>query len=151
MTKYRFTKILKHRIEKYLTGKQGFKGQEMNYSRMEMSDYLLPTNKNLTIDQKRRLFAIKNKMIDIPSNFSSKIENRCQCGEIENMEHIYICEILNKERRILPYEKIYNGNLSEQIDIFQIFERNLEIRERKQTETEIPCDPDVIRCISSIG
>ena len=102
---------------KYLLGKQGFKGQEMKYSRMEMSEYLLPTNKNLTIDQKRRLFAIKNKMIDIPSNFSSKTENRCQCGSVENMEHIYLCETLNQETRILPYEKIYNGNINEQITL----------------------------------
>ena len=118
---------------------------------MEMSDYLLPTNKNLTIEQKRRLFAIKNKMIDIPSNFSSRIETRCQCGSIENMEHIYLCQTLNQETRILPYEKIYNGNINEQITIFEIFERSLEIRERNQTETELPCDPDVIRCLSSIG
>ena len=62
------------------------------------------------------------------------------------MEHIYLCQTLNQETRILPYEKIYNGNINEQITIFEIFERSLEIRERNQTETELPCDPDVIRC-----
>jgi hypothetical protein len=51
------------------------------------------------------------------------------------MEHIYLCETLNQETRILPYEKIYNGNINEQITIFEIFERSLEIRERKQNET----------------
>ena len=91
-------------------------------------------------------------MIYIPLNFSSKTENKCQCGSVENMEHIYLCETLNQETRILPYEKIYNGNINEQIAIFKIFERSLEIGERKQqTETELPCDPDVIRCLSSIG
>ena len=84
-----------------------------------MSDYLLQTNKNLTIDQKRRLFAIKNKMMDIPSNLYSKTEH---------MEHIYSCETLNQETRIFPNEKICNGNINEQNSIFQIFERRLEIR-----------------------
>ena len=46
------------------------------------------------------------------------------------------------ETRVLPYEKIYNGNINEQIAIFEIFERSLEVRERKQIETELPCDPD---------
>ena len=126
--------ILKNRIEisalKYLIGKQGLR-QEMKYSRMEMSEYLLPTNKNLTIDQKRRLFAIKDKMIDIPSNFSSRIETRCQFGSIEDMEHIYLCETLNQETRSLPYEKIYNGNINKQIAIFQMFERSRDLIRKK--------------------
>ena len=78
-------------------------------------------------------------MIEIPSNLSSKLETRSQCGSIENMEF----RTINQEERILPYEKIYNGSINEQIAIFQIFDRNLEIREWKQTETELWCDPDV--------
>ena len=73
-----------------------------------MSDYLLPTNMKLTIEEKRRLFGIRNKMFDIPSNIpNSKCEQKCDCCEISDMEHIYYCETEVK----LPYEKIYNRNM----------------------------------------
>ena len=152
MTKYKFTKLLKEKIHvsalEYLTEKQGIKGQEIRYTCMEMSEYLLPTTKKLSISEKRKMFAIRNKMIDIPSNFSSSSEKiECLCGEIENMEHVYKCE---KEVE-LPYEKVYNGNLEEQSEIFRIFEKQLDRRKTKLDEIELPCDPNVIRCIRSIG
>ena len=108
-----------------------------------MSEYLLPVNKNLSIDKKRRLFGVRNKMTDdIPSNFSSKEkETQCQCGMREDMEHIYQCEIYNDEQVNLPYKQIYNGSINEQIAVFRKLKRNI----------DLPCDPDVIRCIRSIG
>ena len=60
MSKSKFINLLKTKMKiraiQYLKGKQGFKGQEIYYScnEIEMSEYLLPTNKNLTIDEKRR-------------------------------------------------------------------------------------------------
>ena len=67
---------------KYLKGKQGLKGQEIKYSCNEISEYLLTINNNLTIYEKRRLFGVRSKMIDIPSNFS-RVEKdmNCQCGQ----------------------------------------------------------------------
>ena len=111
---------------KYLKGKQGFKGQDIEYSCNEMSEYLLPINKNLTIDEKGRLFGVRNKMTDIPSNFSrGEKEMKCQCNQKEDMKHIYECEIYNEEKFELPYEKIYNGNINEQIAVFKKFEQNI--------------------------
>ena len=153
MTKQKFTKLLRNKVNtrafEYLTGKQGFKGQEIQYSCIEMSEYLLPTNMKLTIEEKRRLFGIRNKMLDIPSNFpNSKCEQKCDCGVISDMEHIYYCETEVK----LPFEKIYNGNIEEQISVYKIFEENLKKKENKRrTDIELPCDPDVIRYSSSIG
>ena len=40
-------------------------------------------------------------MTNIPINF----ENKCVCGAIETMSHIYSCEI------IFDYNRIHNGNL----------------------------------------
>ena len=60
-----------------------------------MADYLLPNN-NLSNLDKERIFAIRNKMIEIESNFlSGKKETFCFCGEKEEMPHIYYCELLN--------------------------------------------------------
>ena len=85
MSKVKFNKLLKQRIRKnaykYLTEKKRTKGKEISYSRIEMAEYLLPEN-DLTIEQKRRIFAVRNKMVDIPNHFSSSKNNTlCVCGE----------------------------------------------------------------------
>ena len=46
--------------------KKGLKGSEIFYSSLEMADYLLPFNNTLTINEKCELFAVRNKMINIP-------------------------------------------------------------------------------------
>ena len=76
------------------------------------------------------------------------------CGIEETMSHIYSCEYLNTEEIQLKYEKIFNGNISEQISIFRRFEHILktrnEIRLEKETGTnDIPCDQfiDPLNCV----
>ena len=124
----------------------------MTYTEIEMSEYLQPTNEMLTIFEKRRLFAIKNRMIEIPSNFpKSKSESYCVCGTREDMTHIYNCKMLNSDEPNLNYEKIFNGNIGEQIAIFRRFENNLKMREQILNKN-LPCDPNtVIRCTISHG
>lgn len=62
-------------------------------------------------------------MLDIPANLSSKEGNQmclAKCGKYENMEHIYYCEILNENSiRKHPYTDIFNGNIFNQIEVFQ--------------------------------
>ena len=72
-------------------------------------------------------------MIKIPSNFrgKEKKDEMCPagCDKIETMEHIYKCIEFNKGKKVIhPYEKIYNGHISEQVEIFNIMKRNLEKR-----------------------
>ena len=108
MKKCEFTRILKIRIKEntllYLTGKKGKKGKEIEYSCLEMAEYLQPFNNQLTIEQKQEMSSIKNRMYDIPQNFP-KVDEKytCVCGESENIAHIYNCEILSKEKQ----EKMY--------------------------------------------
>ena len=108
-----------------------------------MAEYLLPLNKILSITAKQRLFAVKNRMTDIPENFPKpETEYKCQCGKNENMEHIFDCEILNnEEENNLKYDQIFSGTLSEQVEIFRIFENNMKRREKLKCENNIPCDP----------
>ena len=88
MTKNKFTKILKEKMMKnaliYLTGKQKNKGKEIQYTSIEMAEYLLPSTSDISVDTKRKLFSVRNKMADIPANFQDQI-----CGEAENMKHLY--------------------------------------------------------------
>ena len=102
-----------------------------------MAEYLLPNN-NLTIEEQRIIFSIRNRMVNnIPANFSSKKENtsKCTCGESEYMEHVYNCKYLNIEEPAEEYQKIFTGNTREQRTVLQRFEQNLNIREKKKEES----------------
>ena len=77
------------------------------------------------------------KMTTIPNNYLQKRQKlKCVCGEDEEMEHIYQCKILNKNKKTeIRYEEIYGNNLYKQIEIMKIFEVNLERRNTmKQTK-----------------
>ena len=136
MKKSKFNKLISESINQsalnYLRGKQGNKGSEITYKVIQMADYLLPDN-NLSIDQKRKLFEIRNGMTQIPSNFSSR-DNvfYCVCGDRESMPHLYNCEKLNKQTTKsdhVSYNKIYNGHINEKIEVYRKFEENLKVRE----------------------
>ena len=73
MSKESFRKLLKSKISeislKYLLNKRSSKGKEIQYARLEMADYLMPYNKKLSIEEKRQLFSIRNRMLEIGNNF----------------------------------------------------------------------------------
>ena len=78
-------------------------------------------------------------MVDIPSNFPKGSEKeKCFCGEIGEMEHLYECEMLGNNSEI-SYDKIYSNNVKDQIEVFRRMEKNLEKRKIIK-ELEIPCD-----------
>ena len=143
----KFKNIIKIKIKEkafsYLTKKIRNKGKEIDYQELSMEEYLLPENRTLSIIEKQKLFEMKNKMTNIPSNFSkSNMKYECYCGNEENMKQIFYCKSLSdgKEQKI-EYEKIYNGTVTEQREILSIFERNMKKREELKTEkeTQIPC------------
>ena len=142
MKKKEYAKILKQKVEKaalkYLLDKRGKKGIELEYSCIEMAEYLLPFNRQ-TVEDKCEIFAVKNSMINIPSNFSSKDETKCECGALEKMAHIYECDLYNNEKLIIPFEKIFNENLKEQIEVYEKFKQNMKKRKLLK-ETSYPCD-----------
>ena len=137
MSKQKLKSTLKKKIEseafEYLLGLRISKGKEIDYKRLEMSDYLLPNKSKLSNDDKKYLFSIRNRMIRINSNFygQKEKENLCpsECGKFENMLHIYECQILNENtNNHLQYEKIYNGTLVEKIQIYKRMKKNIERR-----------------------
>ena len=146
LTKLQLTKLLKNKVKenafRYLMQKRGQKGGEISYNKLEMAEYLLPYNASLTIEQKCELFAVKNRMTQIPYNFpKTKEKHKCWCSEIEDMNHIYNCLLYgNDKKESISYNKIYNGKLEEQIEVFTIFKQKLKQREQIITEIELPCD-----------
>ena len=103
-----------------------------------LTSTLLPFNRQ-TKEDKCEIFALKNSMINIPSNFSSIDETKCKCGELEKMVHIYECDLYNNEKLIIPFERIFNGNLNEQIAVYEKFKQNMEKRKQLK-EISYPCD-----------
>ena len=97
MPRNKFKKLIKDRIQvkalEYLLAKQGSKGKEIKFTTLEMSEYLLPYS-ILNIEDKRKMFALRNRMTQIPYNYGKK-EEKCVCGTVETMQHIYSCESLN--------------------------------------------------------
>jgi hypothetical protein len=73
MSTNQFDKLLKERLKEnafnYLINKQGSTGSDIINSDLLMSEYLLSTNSELTIAEKQRLFGVKTRMTDIPSNY----------------------------------------------------------------------------------
>ena len=108
MTKMKLSRIVKVQLKKnalrYLIRKRGTKGCEISYTSLEMAEYLQPYNASLTIEQKRELFEVRNRMVQIPNNFPKSSEKyKCECSEIEDMEHIYRCEIYNNKEKKQKY------------------------------------------------
>ena len=118
-----------------------------------MAEYLLQTNKMLSIAEKQEMFAVKNRMKNISANYPKPNEEYfCECGMKEDMSHIYHCEILNKGYCPgLEYDRLYIGTLSEQIQIFRHFEINYKRREKVKCESKnlLPRDPPEIHCTQS--
>ena len=127
----------------YLLKKRKSKGKEIKYPNLDMAEYLLPLNTNLNI------FAIRNRMINIKSNFKQRNkEKKCICGDKETMEHIWNCKLLNREgNQNEKYEKIFNGNLEQQLSTFEKFEEKLkkytEMKNKMEQSNKHPCDPSI--------
>ena len=87
--------------------RRGSKESEIEYPRIEMAEYLFPNNE-FSIKDQRNLLSMRNRMLDIPSNFvsSEKNESECFCGEKENIRHIYSCKYINSEEPDDTYEKL---------------------------------------------
>ena len=130
MSKNKFCNILQ-----YLTEKQGGKGKYIKDNSLEMADYLLSANKYITVEEKRRLFAIRNKMSDIPNNFSKiNLKVKCFCGEIEEMdEQLYKCGIFFMKKCTAIILKNKQKYLEE-------WKTTLEKR-KSMKESEIPGNP----------
>ena len=78
MSDTKFKNMIKTRMKEnaleYLQNRRGSKGQGIQYSNLEMAEYLLPQNIKMNIDEKRRMFALKTRMVPLPCNFGNPHE-----------------------------------------------------------------------------
>ena len=103
-----------------------------------MADYLMPNPENLSIDDKRSIFEIRNRMVALPNNFSKERTKKLfTCGNIENMEHVYLCTNLNKENAKISYESIFKDDVAKQLEVSKRFKLNFEQRRKNINEEKI--------------
>ena len=95
-----------------------------------MSQYLQPNDK-LDINEQKKIFEIRNRMTNIPANYSGTKQNvtKCICGKLENMEHIYYCKKLNTTEIMIEYGNIYKGNVGNMKTISKRIEENMKKRD----------------------
>ena len=94
LPKTHFCKLLKKSIQvkalEYLLSKQRSKGQEIHYPELKMAEYLMPNFEKISIEDRRNIFEIRNRMLPIPINFPNrKNDTKCCCGAIEETRHIF--------------------------------------------------------------
>ena len=105
-------KSIEQRALQYLRDKRGSKGIEMNYLKIEMAEYLMPNDEQLTIEGQRYIFSMRNRMVNVPVNFpKNQSEVKCACGVKEDMQHIYICECWNIQIETTEYSNIFSDNV----------------------------------------
>ena len=121
--------------------KRGTKGKEIEYRKIEMSQYLLP-NSQLEIQDQKKIFEIRNRMTNISGNYPKQSQNemKCICGQQETMKHIYYCKKLNNIEPKVKYEKIYEGNTKIMKLIQNRFEQNMN-RRNEHHHVILNCDP----------
>ena len=144
MKKPEFRKMLKTSIEKkalqYLLEKRGSKSCEIQYRNMKMAEYLSPNYEQLSLNDQRYIFAIRNRMIEIEHNFRKQLlEEKCICGEEITRQHIYSCQNFDINIEYLPYERIFEEHVNIQKQIYLRFKKNYENRKNKVINS--PLDP----------
>ena len=83
-------------------------------------------------------------------NYFEKNDLNCTKCSTKLIFHIYNCNYFNEGNPPnIEYKNICNGNLKNQIKVFEKFQENWEKREnlkeksKKETKENTPCDPDV--------
>ena len=141
LKKTQFTKILKKSIKQkafeYVIKKQKKKGQDICYTELKMAEYLMPNSENISIEDRRNIFEIRNRMLPINENFPKNDgENRCCCQQIEDTKHIYTCKIWNQESEQNCFEEIYKENMPKLVKVYKRFRKNYIKREEYHNEKE---------------
>ena len=109
--------------------KRGQEGRQINYERLEMSDYLFPEFQIL-VEDKKELFLIRSEMNELPCNFGNPTLCKLGCSQVLNSEHINSCPKLNK-KEALQYENILNGTMNQKVLVLKKVQDNNEIRINK--------------------
>ena len=142
MSKNMFKEYIRKKVEsaalKYLKSQIKSKGKEMEYTHVEMQEYLKPESK-LTIKEKQDIFKMRTRMIDIKENMKGNYVNvNCEACKLkginrkETQKHVYKCIQLNKRKIKIKYKEIFGNKTVKMKHIMKRMNRNL--KKRKQIQ-----------------
>ena len=83
-----------------------------------MKDYLRANKYIKSVHEKREIFKIRTRMIEISENFKNRYKSmNCQmgCKSVEDIKHVLECKIIGNEEKC-DIDLIYNGNIKEIIE-----------------------------------
>ena len=144
MKRISFKKLVKDKINllsaQYLCSlkERHSKSSNLQYSK-EMEPYL--RNELLSIESKKLMFRIKNRLIDVKTNFKGKYKNNLKCCLCENPEesqpHLVECseivsnEEIKKALEDFSYNDIFSTNLQVQTYLVNTWKLIMKIRNIK--------------------
>ena len=109
----------------------------LKHEYLTMKRYFLHSDVKASKKEIQMVFKLRSRVTDLKTNLKGMYESfECTaCGkEEESQKHILECEELikwNKEIKEKPeYEKIFEGNISQQNYIAKIFIENMNIKEK---------------------
>ena len=114
------------------------RGRFLKYEDLEMQEYLMETDIDISLDEKKWIFKCRTNDVDLKANFQWKHENIwCHCCDEdtpETNEHLLHCKVLLGANEVLSYIPKYNELFSEDLDeviyISRILKENF-IRRKK--------------------
>ena len=101
----------------------------------------MPNMENISIDDRRKIFEIRNRMLPIAINFpnnQNKGNTTCWCGEMEDTEHIYLCKYWTEQSEQYSFNNIYTDNMPKLVKVFCQFKDNYKKRKEFIEEIETP-------------
>ena len=119
-----------------------------------MKPYL--RNESLKIEEKKLMFKIRNRLIDVKSNFKKKYKNNlicrlCKIAE-ESQYHLVNCTIILTDSSIKSaleqhtYNDLFSTNLDTQAHMINTFQRIMKFRTsllKKEDSSSSQASPDI--------
>ena len=113
-----------------------YKVKKLKYTLLKMEKYLRPTNVKMKKEECQLIFKLRSRSTDLKVNQKNKYYtyecDACE-AEDESQEHILQCDEISKmqednhENEDIPYEKIMNGTVKEQLNIAKRFSKKMKI------------------------
>ena len=148
MKRITFKNMVREKLQliaaRYLISKklQHSKSQHLTYSK-KMKAYL--ENESLKIDDKRLMFKIRNRLIDVKANYRGKYKDDLSCrlckAAEESQPHLFTCEkilsdnMLRDELKGFTYTDIFSTNLKIQAHMIDIWNKILKLRSQMLNHT----------------
>ena len=112
------------------------KGKQLNYTELKMADYLLPSDTDLTIEEKKWIFKCRIDDIDVRANRRWQYEDlsclSCNSNKAESQIHILECKPLLENSNILTYlpnySDLFGNDLDELIYVARLLKDNFDRR-----------------------